>query len=242
MIALHQPTLRVVKILETLKNKSDGLNITQLSKDCSISVGTLHPILKTLCELNYLNYDSKNYKLAFNLNPKIEQEKTIKIIIFYMDKLASKIKFGVQLGMLNGKKVIYLHKSEGNGKIIIKTKAGDLANANSTALGKALLLECSKNDLKKIFGNDKLEKNTHNTIDNIDDLYKNIDDSKKLGYTFENGEYDVDFACFAVPIYKQGKIFAAISITILNLYLNDELKSNIVKNLLEYKKIIENEI
>lgn len=242
MIALHQPTLRVVKILEILKNNTNGLNITQISKQCDISVGTLYPILKTLCELNYLDCNDKNYKLAFCCVSKIEEEKSIKIIIFYMNELAKKIKLGVQLGMRKGKKVIYLHKSEGNEKIILKTQAGDIANANSTALGKSLLLDCNKDELENIFGSYNLEKRTINTIDNIDDLYNDISNSKKLGFTYENGEYDKDFACFAVPIYKNGVIFVAISVTVLNLYLNEKLKSIIIENLLEYKEIIEKEI
>lgn len=236
---LHQPTLRVIKVLETLKNCDEGLNISQIAKECSISVGTLHPILKTLCELDYLTYDNKVYKLSFCLNPELEQRKSTKVIIYYMDELASKIKLNVQLGMLNGKKVIYLHKSEGNEKIALKTKAGDVANANATALGKALLFDKTLADLKRIFKKQILEQNTARTINNVNDLYENIEYCKNLGYSYEYGEYDDDFSCFAVPIRKNKEIFAAISVTILKFHLNDEKKEIITTELLNYKKIIE---
>lgn len=236
---LHQPTLRVIKVLETLKNCDEGLNISQIAKECSISVGTLHPILKTLCELDYLTYDNKVYKLSFCLNPELEQRKSTKVIIYYMDELAAKIKLNVQLGMLNGKKVIYLHKSEGNEKIALKTKAGDVANANATALGKALLFDKTLADLKRIFKKQILEQNTARTINNVNDLYENIEYCKNLGYSYEYGEYDDDFSCFAVPIIKNKEIFAAISVTILKFHLNDEKKEIITTELLNYKKIIE---
>ncbi|MBT0878219.1 MULTISPECIES: IclR family transcriptional regulator C-terminal domain-containing protein [unclassified Campylobacter] len=242
MDTLHQPTLRVIKILETLKNCDEGLNITQISKECKISVGTLHPILKTLCELDYLSFDNKNYKLSFCLNPELEQRKSTKIIIYYMDELAKKIRLAVQLGILNGKKVIYLHKSEGNEKIILKTKAGDVANANATALGKALLFDKNLNELKSIFKKQILEQNTARTINNINDLYDNIQYCKNLGYSYEYGEYDDDFSCFAVPIYKNQQIFAAISVTILKFHINDEKKDLITTELLKYKKIIEEQL
>lgn len=242
MNTLHQPTLRVIKVLETLKNSDEGLNITQIAKECQISVGTLHPILKTLCELDYLNYDNKMYKLSFCLNPELEQRKSTKIIIYYMDELAKKIKLNVQLGILNGKKVIYLHKSEGNEKIALKTKAGDVANANATALGKALLFDKSLNELKGIFKKQILEQNTARTINNISDLYENIEYCKSLGYSYEYGEYDDDFSCFAVPIYKNGSIFAAISVTILKFHLNDDKKDLITSELLKYRKIIEEQL
>lgn len=242
MTNLHQPTLRVIKIIEALKNFENGLNITQIAKECDISVGTLHPILKTLCELNYLSYEDKNYKLAHFLNPDIEQKKAIKIIIYYMDELAKNIKLGIQLGILSGKKVIYLHKSDGNEKIILKTKAGDVANANATALGKALLFYKSQAQLKQIFKKEKLEQNTSRTIDNLTELFKNIQECKKLGYSYELGEYDDDFCCFAVPIVKSNEIFAAISVTILKFHLNDAKEDLIIKSLKDYKKLIEEQL
>lgn len=242
MTTLHQPTLRVVKILEALKDNENGLNISQLSKDCEISVGTLHPILKTLCKLNYLECDNKNYTLTHNSNSEIEQKKSIKIISFYVNELANKLKLGAQLGMLSGKNVIYVHKCEGDGKIILKTKVGDIANANATALGKSLLFDKTKEELVEIFKTNNLEKNTEKTIDNIEDLYNNISSFKRLGYTCEIGEFDDDFACFSAPIYKDDKVFAAISVTLLRFHLNDKKREEIIKNLVKYKNIIENQI
>lgn len=241
MTTLHQPTLRVIKIIEILKNNSDGLTISQIAKNCEISVGTLHPILKTLYKLNYLNYENKVYKLSFLFSSEMEQEKAIKVIKFYMEKLAQKIELGVQLGVLSGKNVIYLHKCVG-GKIALITKAGDISDANMSSLGKALLSDKTKDELKKIFESDTLNQKTSKTIDNIDDLYENILKCKSLGYFFENGEFDENFACFAVPIVKNDKIFAAISVTTLIFLLNEKEQNKIINNLLEYKKMIEKEL
>lgn len=239
---MHQPTLRVIKILNALKENKNGLTIAQIAKECGINQATLYPILRTLHKENYVNYDNKTYVISNLISQDAKYENIIKVIIFYMDKLAKHLKLGVQLGVLSGKNVVYLHKCEGAERIILLTKAGDIASANTSALGKALLIDKSKKDLKQIFKKETLDIKTTKTISNVDDLYENICKYKAFDYTHEYGEYDDNFTCYATPIRKNGEVFAAISVSTLTFLLDTNEKDRITKALLEYKKIIEDEI
>ncbi|MBZ7987865.1 IclR family transcriptional regulator [Campylobacter canadensis] len=234
---LHKPTLRVIKILELLQEHKDGLNITNISLLSKISVGTLHPILQTLLKLEYLKLDNKNYILNINLSINSDFE----IIKSNMNKIAQELKQSVQLGILKNNKVYYLHKCNGNSKIILKTTIGDSANLYATALGKALLLNSSESEIKNILNTDFV-KNTEKTISNIDDFIKNMKELKKLNFTYEIGEFDEDFACIAVAICKANKIIAALSVTILKFHYNEKIQEQILSCLNKYKAIIENSI
>lgn len=233
---LHKPTLRVIKILELLGEYENGLNITKISLLSKISVGTLYPILKTLLKLEYVKLDNKNYILNINLSTNSDFE----IIKSNMSKIAQELKQSVQLGILKNNKVYYLHKCNGNSKIILKTTVGDSANLYATALGKALLLNSTQSQIRTIL-NTKFIQNTNKTILNIDDFIENMNELKKLNYAYEIGEYDEDFACIAVAISKANKIIAAISVTILKFHYNEK-KQDILKCLIKYKNIIENSI
>lgn len=51
---LHNPTVRVLDILETAYSHEKGISFTDLSRQTGISKGTLHPIVATLVAKGYL--------------------------------------------------------------------------------------------------------------------------------------------------------------------------------------------
>ena len=54
---MHQPTLRVLDILDLLAKHSGPLRLTDFSKALDIPKSTLLPILQTLCKRKYLHQD-----------------------------------------------------------------------------------------------------------------------------------------------------------------------------------------
>ena len=60
----HMPTIRVLEVLSVLAAENTGISLTQLSGKTGILKGTLYPILKTLAERRYINYD-ENTQLYF---------------------------------------------------------------------------------------------------------------------------------------------------------------------------------
>ena len=47
---LHNPTLRVIEVIETVAENQSGLSLSQISSKINCPKSTLMPILKTLCE------------------------------------------------------------------------------------------------------------------------------------------------------------------------------------------------
>ena len=54
---MHQPTLRVLEILDLLAKSGGPLRLTDFSKSLDIPKSTLLPILQTLCQRKYLHQD-----------------------------------------------------------------------------------------------------------------------------------------------------------------------------------------
>ena len=65
---LHNPTLRVVRILELVNNYENGISLIDISKKLAIPKSTLSPILKTLEKTNFLEKNDKGcYVASFKL-------------------------------------------------------------------------------------------------------------------------------------------------------------------------------
>ena len=60
----HNPTLRVLRILELIDAHSGGLSLSEISNLLSLPKGTISPILKTLAATNYIVADGSLYKIG----------------------------------------------------------------------------------------------------------------------------------------------------------------------------------
>ena len=58
---MHQPTERVIKILEFVTAGKEGKRLADFSAELNISKSTLLPILTTLCEHHFLARESDRY-------------------------------------------------------------------------------------------------------------------------------------------------------------------------------------
>ena len=60
----HNPTLRVLRILELIDANSGGLSLTEIANLLDLPKGTISPILKTLAATNYVVTDGSLYKIV----------------------------------------------------------------------------------------------------------------------------------------------------------------------------------
>ena len=58
---MHQPTERVIKILESVTASKEGKRLSDFSAEFDIPKSTLLPILATLCERHYLAREFERY-------------------------------------------------------------------------------------------------------------------------------------------------------------------------------------
>lgn len=239
----HQPTLRVLKILELLAHFQG--NLSQISKKLDIPVGTLSPILQTLQENNYIGSKDKNYHLSkqiLKLSLSIKAEfSAFELIKKHMIKIRDLSKQTCQLGILKGGEVLYLEKLEAHNAVQIKSFVGTSYPAYATSLGKALLQKKSKKELHTLYPK-KLEKITPNTLEHIDTLYKQLQGIKKSKIALESGEMNTQIECMAIGLEHRAKIIAAISISYLIFDSNTNFRKKNEEILLKQKAKIEEEL
>lgn len=243
----HQPTLRVLNILELLANSKENLTLSVMAKKLNIPAGTLWPILQTLQEKQYIkcNLKDKSYYLDFKiltLGCNIKSENSVlELIKKHMKNIRNLTNQTCQMGILKEGNVLYLEKVNANNQVQLKSFVGTSYPAYATSLGKALLANKSKAELKKLYPQ-AFEKITEKTLNNIDELYQELKDIKKHKIALESGEMNPQIECMAIGIEHKNKIIAAISISYLAFYSDENFREKNKKILKEEKKKIEEAI
>lgn len=242
---MHMPTYRVVKILEELRNSENGLNLTEISENTNIPKSTLSPILKTLTETSFVELKGSKYFIGFGAykigNAYNYKSDALSIVKSFMEDIVKECNEICQLGVYENKKVFYIKKVEPKQAIKIVSSVGTRIAANAPALGKALLSQFDDDYIIKNFKNN-MKKYTEKTTVDIDELLKQVHSVRENKYAFEFGEIDEYIRCVAIPLEVEGKVVAAISISI-PIFRADKKNLNKCKDvLLKYKCIIEKAI
>ena len=241
---LHNPTLRVVRILELVNNNEKGISLINISEKLDIPKSTLSPILKTLEKTNFLEKNDKGCYVAsfklFQLGLSYAGElDALTMIREQMKVIVGKVNEIVHFGVLDGDMVLYLAKVKPSDDIEVVSAVGKRIPAIYTGLGKALLSKFTDDEIIDKYKDYKFVKHTENSIKNIDELLEEINQVREKGYAVENQELTTNISCVAVPIREDGVIKAAISATYPIFRKTENTEKDIASVLLEQRDIIE---
>ncbi len=239
----HNPTLRVVRILELVDKNPDGMSLSEISTILELPKGTISPILKTLTACNFIKQEGNLYTTDFRLFELglhySSGNNALNIIRRHICELVSEVNEICQMGVLRENDVYYLLRENADTVIQINSNVGTSLPAYITGLGKALLSGLSDEEIRKLYDGYEFIRYTPNTITDVDTLIAEVDKVRNSGFAFESEESTPDICCIAVPLEEDGKVRCAMSVTIPKFRFSDERLENIKKMLARRKKLIE---
>lgn len=122
----------------------------------------------------------------------------------------------IQLGTLHGTNIVYLAKEESDSRVRLVTDPGMQFPAHATAIGKIQLTQYSYDEFYSLYANKELEQPTPYTVNNMDELWEEIEAAKQRGYICEEQEAALGFYCVSAPIYNfENKLLYGISFTMM---------------------------
>lgn len=241
----HNPTERVVFILNTISESKDGCTLTEICEKTKISKGTAFPILSTLVNLkmvlknpktNIYTIGIESFKIGYSFFKNINIYELIKDT---MNEIVYEVSEICQLGIFKDGKVFYISKVEPYRAIKLMSSIGQSLPAYASALGKCLLSQLTNSEIEKMYEKG-LKPLTPNTITDINILLKQIDEVRKNKIATEYGESSVEIECIATPLVdKNGNIFAAMSVSIPRYRSSPKQMKKIERILFEKKKKLE---
>jgi len=238
-IRFVQSVQRAVLILETLADEGPELRIAELSKKTGLNQSTVHRLLRTLWDLNWVdqNPNTNKYRLTLKVfelgSSVINKFNIVQSAIPHMEALSRKYNEAVNLAKLDKDEIVYIHKIESSTTLKLDLKLGSRHPAYCTGLGKVLLAYIEEDELDSYLKRIKLKRFTPNTIVDKEELRKELIMIKQKGYSFDNEEYVQGVCCLAAPVRDYtNKVCASLSIAIPSVRLKNNEISFLTKDVI----------
>lgn len=241
---MHRSTNRVLDILELVAANPSKYTQTEICEILNAPKSSLFPILYTLVARNFLALDSNSrYRIDYSAyligNSYLTQLNFLDEVEMVLKDLTEKCSETSHFAILVDGDVLYLKKIDSPEFIRMTSRVGTRIPAYGTSLGKALLMDYELADLQKLYHN-KLEPITPNTITDFHTLIRQIHEARINGFTYEIEESTQYIRCYAVPIKKDGRVVAAISVAIPIFRYSDEKGALVRALLFDAKTKLEN--
>jgi DNA-binding IclR family transcriptional regulator len=213
--------VKALRILEYLGSSESGGTLTQISKELEIDKSTAHRMLATLRDYDFVGLDpfSSNYVLGAKILQFSDQLSHQSALIRYgepiLARLAKSTNETCNLGVLDGDMVLYLIKKESDRPLRMSGQVGKRLPAHCTALGKALLAQLSREELRQVYARKPvLETPTPNTNSTLSALESHLEEVRRTGVALDHEEIYAEVVCMAAPVRDYlGRSIAALSIS-----------------------------
>jgi DNA-binding IclR family transcriptional regulator len=212
--------VRSLDILELFLHARHGLTAPEVAQKTGLPRTTVHELLTTLAERNYLRRDghTATYHLGLSVfrlgNAFAERLDLHAVGLRVARSVAEECDETVHVGVLEDGEVIYVCKVDSTQSVRMVSRMGGRLPANCTGLGKVLLANLPEADRNRILRKG-LTKLTARSITDLHVLGNQLDEVRAAGLAFESGESTPDVSCVAVPVRDHtSNVVAALSISV----------------------------
>jgi DNA-binding IclR family transcriptional regulator len=195
---------RALDILLSFTQEKPVLSLTEISEEVGMSKSTVHRLLATLQGKRFLirNTATGKYHLGFRfleMASQVLEDSNEQWAIPYLQQLAEEYGETVDLAVMDGDHVIYLHVVESKQRVKIAAAIGQRLPAYCTATGKAFLASLPGEQVKAILsaGLTRYTEYTHTTLAA---LYEDLRETRQRGFAISQQEYEEDINAVAAPI------------------------------------------
>lgn len=209
---------KALALLEHLAVHKDA-GVSQLSRDLHLPVSTVHRLLATLCSAGYVLQDvtSQNYRLStkvLQLSGSVLSRLNVRTVaVPYIQRLAESFRETVNLGVLDGTRVLYAETVPSPEPLRFETSLGGYFAPHCTGLGKAICAHVPPAELAKILPRGRLPRFTPKTITNRRTLLRQLKEAQTRGYVLDDEERHHGIRSLGAPIWdRHGKVVGAVSL------------------------------
>lgn len=209
---------RVMDVLDVLRDYPDGLSLQELCNQMDIPKSSMHELLYTMTERNYLvQTENKKYSLGFKLIElglaSLDKVNVYQIAKQHMVKLVDLIEETVFMSVCVDDEIVYVNRMDCSRSVRTNVTLGDHKPMHCTALGKSFLAYMSSQEVERVVQRKGLPAFTSRTITDYKVLVKELENVRARGIACDNQEIEEGLTCIACPIFDySGKVIAAISV------------------------------
>ncbi|GGT12948.1 IclR family transcriptional regulator [Nonomuraea spiralis] len=196
---------RTVRILETLAESHDHLTLAQLQQRTGFPRSSLHALMRTLVELNWVETDTT--RSAFGIGPHalltgtayLDKDPALRFAQETLEDLRDEIGHTVHFARRDEAHVLYLATRESREAGHVIPRVGRRLPAHVTALGQVLLAQLTDDEVVALLP-DPLRALTDHTITDLTKLTGELDQVRTRGWALEREQGTPGVACVAVAV------------------------------------------
>lgn len=211
----------LAKAFSVIDAIADGRrNLKDICEQLELPKSTVHRILQGLIEARYIRevrgiglvLGTKMIQLGIRAQADMPLKEIAKP---YIRELAQLTLDTVHLGIKDEDEIFYLDKIPGQRHVQMRSQVGDRLPLAATGVGKALMLDMPKMEWQRLISTQ--------TLLDVEHMMSRLDQYAKDDYSFDLEDNDDLVRCVAAPIRnKNGNIIAAISVTSIKDYMDDQ--------------------
>jgi len=215
-----QSIARAFAIAEEIARNRAGIGLAELSKRVGLHNSTTFHLVKTMVQLGYVSQlaDSRKYRIGrrmFTLAAgALDEIELVSVATPVLEKLTSETGEYSHFAIRSGEQIVVVAKTAGTGIFQMVDRTGAVRPAHATALGKVLLAALAPVQLARYMETCELQAFTAKTITEPEALLREIDEVRRKGLAFDDGEFDAEARCVAVPVHDfTGRVAGAIGMS-----------------------------
>lgn len=211
---------RAFSILETIAHHREGIGLADLSKLVGLHNSTAFHLVKTLVSLGYVRQDGDNkryrvgrplFALAASCLDEIEM---VNVATPVMEELARETGESAHFAVRMGDAVVVIARTSGPGAFQLADRVGVVRPAHCTALGKVILASLRPDQLQRFLARAELTPSTEKSITEVPILMREIEEVRRGGIAFDDGEFNAEVRCAAVAVKDfTGAVIGALGIS-----------------------------
>jgi IclR family KDG regulon transcriptional repressor len=211
---------RAFAILEEVARHREGIGLADLSKLVDLHNSTTFHLAKTMVSLGYLRQekDSKRYRVGRPLfalaASALDEIEMVNVATPILEELSRETGESGHFAVRMGDAVVVIARTSGPGAFQLTDRVGVVRPAHCTALGKIILASLRPDQLTRFLERADLKPSTAKSITDIPVLLREIAEIKRSGIAFDDGEFNPEVRCVAVPVTDfTGQMIGALGIS-----------------------------
>jgi DNA-binding IclR family transcriptional regulator len=215
-----QSIARAFAILEEVARAREGISLAELSKRVGLHNSTAFHLIKTMVSLGYIRQikDDKRYRIGRPLfalaASALDEIEMMSLATPVLEDLAQETGESGHFAVRMNDAVVVIARTPGPGAFQLSGRVGVVRPAHCTAVGKAILASLKPEQLDRFLERVTLASFTSRSVTEPEALKRELDGARKSGLAFDDGEFDPEVRCVAVPVQDfTGQTIGAIGIS-----------------------------
>ena len=210
---------RAFSILEAIARSRDGISLAELSKRVGLHNSTTFHLVRTMVSLGYVRQlKDKRYRVGRPLfvlaANSLDDVEMVSLAMPVLEDLSRETGEAGHFAVRMGDGVVVIARTGGAGAFQLTNRMGVVRPAHCTALGKIVLAALREEQFERYLERAELKAFTAKSITDVGVLRREIDDVRRAGIAFDDGEFDAELRCVAVPVKDfTGRLIGAIGIS-----------------------------